>query len=62
MDRARGDAQERASHSRGEPETQTCPECGSTGVVEDITRGERVCGGCGLVLSDHRIDTGAEWR
>ncbi|MEE9540221.1 MAG: transcription initiation factor IIB, partial [Candidatus Thorarchaeota archaeon] len=24
--------------------------------------GERVCGGCGLVLSDHRIDTGAEWR
>ncbi|RDE12668.1 MAG: transcription initiation factor IIB [Candidatus Thorarchaeota archaeon] len=43
-------------------EPSTCPECGSTSVVEDATRGERVCGGCGLVLSDHRIDTGAEWR
>ena len=39
-----------------------CPECQSASVVEDITRGESVCGGCGLVLSDHRIDTGAEWR
>ena len=39
-----------------------CPECHTSSVVEDITRGERVCGGCGLVLSDHRIDTGAEWR
>ncbi len=39
-----------------------CPECGSTSVVEDVTRGESVCGDCGLVLSDHRIDTGAEWR
>ncbi len=39
-----------------------CPECGSAIVVEDTTRGERICGGCGLVLSDHRIDTGAEWR
>jgi len=39
-----------------------CPECGCNSVVEDTTRGERVCVGCGLVLSDHRIDTGAEWR
>jgi transcription initiation factor TFIIB len=39
-----------------------CPECQSVTVVEDIARGEKVCGGCGLVLSDHRIDTGAEWR
>ena len=39
-----------------------CSECGSTSVVEDMTRGERVCGGCGLVLSDYRIDPGAEWR
>ncbi len=43
-------------------ESHACPECGSSAVVEDIARGERVCGGCGLVLSDHRIDTGAEWR
>lgn len=40
----------------------SCPECGSDSSVEDISRGERVCGECGLVLSDHRIDTGAEWR
>ncbi|TFF91797.1 transcription initiation factor IIB [Candidatus Thorarchaeota archaeon] len=46
-----------------EPSEKTvCPECGSTSVVEDLTRGERVCGGCGLVLSDHHIDSGAEWR
>ncbi|NOR38745.1 MAG: transcription initiation factor IIB 2, partial [Candidatus Thorarchaeota archaeon] len=40
-------------------ESHACPECGVSVVVEDIARGERVCGGCGLVLSDHRIDTGA---
>ncbi len=39
-----------------------CPECGSSLVLEDLARGERVCGGCGLVLSDRRIDTHAEWR
>ncbi len=39
-----------------------CPECGSTVFHDDLARGERVCGGCGLVLSDRRIDTGAEWR
>ncbi len=39
-----------------------CPECKSASIVDDITRGECVCGDCGLVLSDHRIDTGAEWR
>ncbi|MHA2023836.1 MAG: transcription initiation factor IIB, partial [Candidatus Thorarchaeota archaeon] len=43
-------------------EPKKCSECNSTSIVEDTTRGERVCGGCGLVLSDHRIDTGAEWR
>lgn len=43
-------------------EKTVCPECGSELVVEDLARGERVCGGCGLVLSDHHIDSGAEWR
>ncbi|MBD3404928.1 MAG: transcription initiation factor IIB [Candidatus Lokiarchaeota archaeon] len=56
-----------AVNSTGAPESEsaetlTCPECGSTAVVEDTTRGERACENCGLVLSDHRIDTGAEWR
>ncbi len=46
-----------------EPTEKTvCPECASELVVEDLARGERVCGGCGLVLSDHHIDSGAEWR
>jgi transcription initiation factor TFIIB len=40
----------------------TCTECGGKIIVEDERRGERVCANCGLVLSDHRIDTGAEWR
>ena len=51
-----------SSGETGVSEVITCPECGSTSVVEDITRGEKICGSCGLVLSDHRIDTGAEWR
>jgi transcription initiation factor TFIIB len=53
----------RSKDSEGTSEaTIMCPECGCSTVVEDIARGERVCGDCGLVLSDHRIDTGAEWR
>lgn len=51
---------ERYNHGTTDP--MNCPECGGVSVVEDTTRGEQVCGGCGLVLSDHRIDTGAEWR
>ena len=40
----------------------TCPECGGTEVVRDNEKGEIICTTCGLVLSDHRIDTGPEWR
>jgi transcription initiation factor TFIIB len=40
----------------------TCPECGGTEVVRDNEKGEVICTTCGLVLSDHRIDTGPEWR
>ena len=40
----------------------SCPECGSLKVVRDNEKGELICAGCGLVLSDHRIDTGPEWR
>lgn len=39
-----------------------CPECGSKDVVQDIEKGERICASCGLVVSEHRIDTGPEWR
>ncbi len=40
----------------------TCPECGGHDVVQDVEKGERICASCGLVVSDHRIDTGPEWR
>ena len=38
----------------------TCPDCGSSESIYE--NGELVCTKCGLVLSDHRIDTGPEWR
>ncbi|MGY5862901.1 MAG: transcription initiation factor IIB, partial [Candidatus Thorarchaeota archaeon] len=40
----------------------TCAECGGTEIVQDLEKGEKICAACGLVISDHRIDTGPEWR
>jgi len=37
-----------------------CPECGGEDIRED--GGEKVCGGCGLVLDDNPIDHGPDWR
>lgn len=37
-----------------------CPECGGKDAIWD--NGDMVCSQCGLVLTDHRIDTGPEWR
>lgn len=62
MDQTRSSSSKRSSTSREETPKSKCSECGATTVVEDLNRGEQVCGECGLVLSDHRIDTGAEWR
>jgi transcription initiation factor TFIIB len=39
-----------------------CSACSSTEVFIDSTRGEVICSNCGLVLSDHSIDMGPEWR
>ncbi len=39
-----------------------CPECGSGNLVEDYDLGEIICQGCGLVLSEHAMDRGPEWR
>ncbi|RLI58331.1 MAG: transcription initiation factor IIB [Candidatus Thorarchaeota archaeon] len=44
------------------PDKDQCPECGSTDLIRDNTKGEVICTTCGLVLSDHRIDSGPEWR
>jgi transcription initiation factor TFIIB len=39
-----------------------CPECNSTNLVEDFDLGEIICRACGLVLSEHAINSGPEWR
>ncbi|MCD6513397.1 MAG: transcription initiation factor IIB [Candidatus Asgardarchaeum sp.] len=39
-----------------------CPECGSTNIIRDPKHGELVCADCGLVISEHLIDQGPEWR
>ena len=39
-----------------------CPECGSTHLAQDYNRGELICEECGLVIDDHYIDQGPEWR
>ena len=44
------------------PSKFTCPECGGHELVQDVEKGEKICKTCGLVVSDHRIDTGPEWR
>ncbi|MHA1224280.1 MAG: transcription initiation factor IIB [Candidatus Heimdallarchaeaceae archaeon] len=39
-----------------------CPDCNSTKLTFDSTRGEISCGNCGLVVEDSYIDQSAEWR
>ncbi len=39
-----------------------CPECFSTHVVDDSSRGEKICATCGLVISEKAVDPRAEWH
>ncbi|MHA1131158.1 MAG: TFIIB-type zinc ribbon-containing protein, partial [Candidatus Helarchaeota archaeon] len=39
-----------------------CTECGSNNIIHDTSRGEMICGDCGLVIEEHIIDQGPEWR
>ena len=39
-----------------------CPECGSRELFLDSTRGELICARCGLVVREHIVDPGPEWR
>lgn len=43
-------------------ENPVCLECGGTNVIKDPARGEMICGDCGLVIEEHIIDQGPEWR
>ena len=45
--------------SKAQTTTRTCPECDGR-LTPD--RDETVCGDCGLVVSEERIDRGPEWR
>ncbi|MGD8546056.1 MAG: transcription initiation factor IIB [Candidatus Bathyarchaeota archaeon] len=39
-----------------------CPECNSVNFIRNRDTGETVCGDCGLVVQDHMMNTGPEWR
>ena len=41
---------------------QNCPECSGANLVEDYDLGEIICHDCGLVLSEHALNQGPEWR
>jgi len=41
---------------------EKCPECGGNQFLEDKIRGELRCAKCGLILKEHMIDRGQEWR
>ncbi|MFX0103332.1 MAG: transcription initiation factor IIB [Candidatus Hodarchaeota archaeon] len=43
-------------------EKPQCPECGPGPVHTDPSRGESICGICGLVIEEKNVDTGPEWR
>ncbi len=39
-----------------------CSECNNGILIRDYERAELICKNCGLVIKDHLIDTGPEWR
>ena len=39
-----------------------CPECSHEEIITDKHRGECICSNCGIILEEHMIDLGAEWR
>ncbi|UCH05071.1 MAG: transcription initiation factor IIB, partial [Candidatus Thorarchaeota archaeon] len=49
----------RGTHTIGR---ETCLGCGGESFTEDQPRGENICTSCGLVVSDHTLDNGPEWR
>ncbi len=51
-----------STHERRPTKITNCPECNSRNLIEDYDLGEVVCQDCGLVLSEHAINQGPEWR
>ncbi|KYH36078.1 MAG: transcription initiation factor TFIIIB, Brf1 subunit/transcription initiation factor TFIIB [Candidatus Bathyarchaeota archaeon B24] len=61
----RGELEELATGKSSKPSPKTldaCPECGSSNIIMDYSKGELICGDCGLVISSHVMDRGPEWR
>ena len=43
-------------------DAKKCPECNSSKLIYDETRGELICGSCGLLVEEKMVDTTQEWR
>jgi len=43
-------------------EAEVCTGCGESSFTRDYTRGERICTSCGLIVAEHALDTGPDWR
>ena len=41
---------------------QKCPECSSSKLIYDETRGEVICSACGLLVEEQMVDTSHELR
>ncbi len=54
--------QEKGSAVAKHSDVTICPDCGSSEIVHDPQRGELICSGCGLVLSEALIDPRAGVR
>jgi transcription initiation factor TFIIB len=39
-----------------------CPECRNKNIIMDTKSGERICGNCGLVMTENMVNHGPEWR
>ncbi len=52
---------QRESEETPNRETNGCPECNGTLIVQE-DRAETVCADCGLVVEEDAIDPGPEWR
>lgn len=48
--------------SQPDEDEAVCPECDSSNLFTDTTRGETVCQECGAVVDDRVVDHGPEWR
>jgi transcription initiation factor TFIIB len=42
--------------------TTKCPECKGKRIVRDYEKGELLCAGCGLIITENIQDMGPEWR